>query len=161
MNCPNRPRLAAQLNESVKGLSVRSAVAGQSPHKFAWLSGDTAYHNALLADRRIEGAQANGSMVELRFEGGVCAWFGDGSVLRLLGPGEDRGKHQLLLELSDGRALRVTVAMYGSMYCTHEIDMDNPYVLVAKTKPSPLTEAFDRAYFDALLSDGGQTQRRR
>lgn len=148
---PEAVTLANQL-QAAANCTVASVTAGFSPHKFAWLSGDSAYYSERLAGRGLETTVNSGGVVELRFEGGQCLWFSDGINLRLVERGEERPKkHQLLIELKDGRALCASVAMYGGLYCAHESEMDNPYIIVGREKPSPLSEAFDKGYFAQLL----------
>jgi formamidopyrimidine-DNA glycosylase len=64
-------------------------------------------------------------------------------------PGEKLPKsHQLLLAFEDGSHMSCTVQMWGSMLCA-------PYAENAERRqqgPSPLTDAFDKTYFDRLLS---------
>lgn len=150
---PEAFTLANQLNQTVTNCKVASVTAGNSPHKFAWLSGDSAYYSERLVNRCLETAVNSGGVVELRFEDGQCLWFSDGINLRLLERDEQRPqKHQLLIELKDGRALCASVAMYGGMYCSHEKEMDNPYIVCGRVKPSPLSAEFDKAYFSQLLA---------
>jgi formamidopyrimidine-DNA glycosylase len=41
--------------------------------------------------------------------------------------------------------------MYGGLWACPEDRNDNKYYLIAKAKPSPLTEGFDEAYFHSLF----------
>ena len=72
------------------------------------------------------------------------AWHSPGSPLPR--------RHQLLLEFESGGALSASVQMYGGLLAFREGRADNPCYLIARAKPSPLTDAFDRAYFDALIA---------
>ncbi len=74
--------------------------------------------------------------------------------LRRIAPGAQRPKkHQFLAEMDDGSALAGSVQMYGGMYAFPDTCvMDNPYYLTVLEKPSPLTDAFDEKYFDALYA---------
>jgi formamidopyrimidine-DNA glycosylase len=45
--------------------------------------------------------------------------------------------------------------MYGGVGAFREGELDNPYYHTAREKPSPLTSAFDRSWFDALFADPG------
>jgi formamidopyrimidine-DNA glycosylase len=77
--------------------------------------------------------------------------FGDGANLRNYDDLKKTPlKHQLLLEFDDRSALVCTVQMYGSVLAFMEGMCDKKYYLVAKEKPQPLEDAFDRAYFDTL-----------
>jgi formamidopyrimidine-DNA glycosylase len=44
--------------------------------------------------------------------------------------------------------------MYGAVLAFIEGTYDNKYYLMAKEKPQPLTDTFDKAYFNTLRSEG-------
>jgi len=48
-------------------------------------------------------------------------------------------------------AISATVQMYGGLWCFRDSEFDNKYYLTAKQKPSPIDNAFDRAYFNSLF----------
>lgn len=151
---PEAYTLAGQLQATVCGRTVGSAVAGQSPNRFAFFTGDPAAYHELLVGRTVTEAVAYGGLVELGL-GERRLLFGDGVNLRHHEPGARLPvKHQLLLSFTDGSALSATVSMYGQLACFVG-DFDNPYYRVARSRPSPLTAAFDAAYFDGLLAEPG------
>jgi formamidopyrimidine-DNA glycosylase len=63
-------------------------------------------------------------------------------------------KHQLLIEFEDGTAISSRAQMWGGFLCfpagekSGSADRD-----VATDRPSPLTDAFDRAYFETLSDE--------
>ena len=69
--------------------------------------------------------------------------------------GEKRPKkHQLLLEFEDGTAISSSAQMWGGFFCFPAGEKGGfPDYDIAKTRPSPLTDAFDRAYFDTLFDE--------
>jgi formamidopyrimidine-DNA glycosylase len=149
---PEAVNLARQLTETIKGKTISSVIAGFSPHKFAWFYGDPKGYDALLRGKTIGTAAAYGGLVKIRV-GDAALLFGDGVALRFHAPGEKRPlKHQLLLEFQDGAAISGAAQMYGGLWCFKEGEYHNPYYEVAKTKPSPLSEEFDKVYFNALIS---------
>lgn len=78
--------------------------------------------------------------------------FAEGINLRFHEVNEKRPqKHQLLIEFEDFSAITATVQMYGGLWCFPEGEFDNPYYLVAKAKPSPLSVEFSRDYFNSIL----------
>ena len=84
--------------------------------------------------------------------------FSDGVNARYLAPDEERpAKHQLLLDFDDGSSLVCTISMYGFFGLCRADDQGNEYFQPAKGKPSPLSDAFDAAYFDGLFSNTKQT----
>lgn len=154
---PEAAVLAQQINQLLRGKRIARGVAGASPHKFAWFSGDPTGYSSLLAGRQIGEAAAWGGMVEIEVEE-MRLLFGDGVNLRFHPTMEEIPlKHQLLVELDDGSALSATVAMYGGIWCYEVGTNQNPYFQAAVEKPSPLSQAFDRAYFESLFAAGTET----
>ncbi len=148
---PEAAVLAQQLSAAVSTKTIRRVAAAQSPHKFAWYFGDPAGYAGLLAGKTVGPAASLGGMVEIQVED-VVLLFSDGVNLRFHRAAEERPlKHQLLLEFEDSTALSATVAMYGGLLCYPRGANDNPYYLVARDKPSPLTERFTAGYFGGLF----------
>ena len=150
---PECIRLAEQLRTAVLGRRIRRARANASPHGFAFYWGDPSAYPAMLEGRALEGVETQGMYVELLAEDMRVAYF-DGVNLRYYAPGKaPPEKHQLLIELDDGASLAATVQMYGGLWAfpAGAAD-DNQYYRAAKEKPSPLSDAFDAAYFEGLLS---------
>jgi len=154
LEIPESTNIATQLNETVRGKKILSVVTNASPHKFAFYHGNPANYNALLAGQVIGGSVGIGAMIEIA-AGDCHIVLGDGANLRYYDDsGKTPSKHQLLLELDDGSALVCTVQMYGAVLAFIEGTYDNKYYLMAKEKPQPLTDTFDKAYFDTLRTEG-------
>lgn len=143
--------LARQVTKTLAGKEITRAIANQSPHKFAWYTGDPAGYNERLAGKAITGAAGCGGHVEIH--------AGD-MLLVLSAPlhyhprGEKLpAKHQLLLEFSDQSALSLTIQMWGGIFCfpAGEPGGMADYQL-ARQRPSPLEDGFDRAYFNSLFN---------
>jgi len=157
LELPEAQTLARQLRESVLGREIVDVIANASPHKFAFFTGDPGDYGAALAQHRLTGAEAFGGLVELT-AGDLALVFGDGVNLRLFGPGASLpAKHQLAVRLDDGSALVAGVQMYGGMWLAPPGELDSPYYRVARSRPSPLTPAFDRAWFDGLTAEARPT----
>lgn len=76
----------------------------------------------------------------------------DGVHMRYCPAGADiPPKYQLLIAFDDDSFLVFTVAMYGGINAFRDT-LDNPYYLGALSKPSPLGDGFDAAYFDRLVA---------
>jgi formamidopyrimidine-DNA glycosylase len=150
---PEAVSLARQLTKTVKGKKIRSAVAGYSPHKFAWYHQDPKDYDGRLRGKIAGEAASYGGQVELQ-AGDARLLFSDGVNLRFHDKGEKRPvKHQLLIEFEDGTAISGSVQMYGGLSCFIEGEYDNKYYKTAQEKPSPLSKGFDEAYFNKLISD--------
>jgi formamidopyrimidine-DNA glycosylase len=147
---PEAAVLAAQINQTLSGKTIRGAVANQTPHKFAWYTGDPAEYNQRLAGKIIGTAVGVAGIVEIR-AGDMLLTIS--APIRYHAQGEKRPKkHQLLLEFEDGAAISSSAQMWGGFFCFPAgekggfADYD-----IAKTRASPLSEAFDRACFDTLF----------
>ena len=151
---PESTTIAMQLSETVRGKKICRVITNASPHKFAFYHGDPADYNALLAGHVMGDSFGIGAMIEIT-AGDRRVVLGDGANLRYYDDsGKTPSKHQLLLELDDESALVCTVQMYGSVLAFMEGTYNNKYYLVAKEKPQPLADAFDRVYFDTLRTEG-------
>lgn len=152
LELPEAVTVAAQINNTISGKPISNVIAAYTPHKFAWFYGDPQMYKELLVGKTIGKAYGYGGFVEIQAEGANIL-VGDGVGLKYHGPDEKRPlKHQLLIEFEDLSALSATVQMYGGIWCFPEGDLENPYYQVAKEKPSPLSEEFNTAYFDRLIS---------
>jgi formamidopyrimidine-DNA glycosylase len=149
---PEAINLSRQLNETISGKKITGAIAGFSPHKFAWYHGDPKDYDALLRGKTIGAAAGRGGLLEVR-AGNAVLLFGDGVVLKFHTGDEKRPrKHQLLIEFKDNTAISASVQMYGGLWCFREGEFHNRYYEVAKSKPSPLSDDFNEAYFDHLIA---------
>jgi len=149
---PEAVVIAQQITEILGGKRIAHAVANASPHKFAWYTGDPAEYNDRLAGKVIGSGTGVGGSIE----------FGAGDMLlsvsapiRYHVAGEKRPKkHQLLLEFEDGSAISSSAQIWGGFLCFPAREKGGfPDYDMAKTRPSPLSDAFDRPYFDTLFDD--------
>lgn len=152
LELPESHAISKQITATFAGRTIVDVIADKSPHGFAWYSGTPDAYPSLLTGRTITSAQAFGGQVEIDASDATML-FNDGVNLRYLTPEAKRpAKHQLLVELDDGSALVCSVQMYGGLMAYPSGTNTNPYHLMAVEKPSPLTEAFDRPYFDAIVA---------
>lgn len=148
---PEAKVLSKQLSKELTGKEIVEVIAAQNPHKFAWYSGDPALYDGYLSHKQIEGAISYGGQVELQ-AGDMALVFSDGVNLRFNTKNDPLpGKHQLLLKFNDETSLSATISMYGGLLCTPKGKNDNQYYLIAKEKPSPLSESFTLDYFFRLF----------
>lgn len=152
---PEAKVLSMQINETITGKRIKNVVSLQSPHKFAWLNRDPQDYNNLLEGKVVTKAESVAGYVEITVED-VVLLFGDGVNLRLHGIEEKRPqKHQLLVDFDDFTAMSASVQMYGGLWCFNIGEFDNSYYLHAKESICPISEEFDREYFNAILSTQG------
>ncbi|MFZ6028344.1 MAG: DNA-formamidopyrimidine glycosylase family protein [Chloroflexota bacterium] len=149
---PEAAVLAGQFNSHLTGKAIARAVANQSPHKFAWYTGDPAHYNHLLAGKTIGHAGSFGNHVEVAVDEMLLVLS---TNLRYHVAGEKPpARHQLLLEFSDGSALSATIQMWGGLFCFKQGEPGGmiDYQL-GKERPSPLSADFDQAYFARLFNE--------
>lgn len=157
LELPESFAMSRQVRETLVGKKIERVIANSSPHGFAFFYGEPEAYPKLLAGRTILSAKAVAGQVEIDAEG-TTLLFNDGVNMRYFAAGaKTPPKHQLYLGFADGSALVCSVQMYGGLAAYPAGANSNPYYLVALEKPSPLTDAFDEAYFDALLKDSKQT----
>lgn len=157
LELPESHVFSAQLNGVLAGKTIVSCAANSTPHGFAFFAGDPALYPMMLTGRLVNSVSASGGLIEFDL-GELALTLGDGVTPKYFRAGEKLpAKHQLLLTFNDGASIACTIQMYGGMYAFVKSEYKNFYYLVTKEKPSPLTSAFDRAYFEALLSSSKQT----
>lgn len=149
---PEAVVLARQINRTLVGKRIKNGVANQSPHKFAWYSGDPARYNTLLAGKTMRSASAIANEVVVKADEMELILS---ASLHYYPVGERLpARHQLLLAFDDGTALTATIQMWGCLFCVHEGEPAGfeDYRL-GRQRPSPLSPAFNRTYFDSLLAE--------
>ena len=147
--------MAGQLEQIIRRKRIVDVVAAHSPHKFAWYHGDPHDYRDRLVGRAIGRSTGFGGFVEIEIEDRKLV-FNDGVALRFhSNPSTRPAKHQLLMVFDDDTALCASVQMYGGLCCYDVGPVENAYYQGALQKPSPLTDAFDRSYFTALISAPG------
>lgn len=149
---PESFNITGQINSTVSGKRIINVISGQTPHKLFRYFGEPPKYPDLLVGKTIGKANAYGGMVEIKV-GSAVILFGEGIGIRYHAKNESRpAKHQLLIEFEDYSALSGAVQMYGGLGVFLEGKLDNIYYIVAKEKISPLSVAFDKAYFDRIVS---------
>ena len=154
---PESINLAKQLEQTVRGKTVKAAIANLSPHKFAFYYGEPTSYSKQLTEQTVDNTTSFAGQVEISL-GNLRLLFNDGINIRYI---TDKSKlpkkHQLCLEFTDNSYLVFTVQMYGCLFLFPEGENENPYYLVAKEKPSPLTNDFSKDYFTKLYEDTKKT----
>ena len=149
---PEAVVIGRQITETLGGKRIDHVVANASPHRFAWFTGDPAEYNGKLAGKVV--GKGKGIAWYVEFDAGDMV-VSIGAPIRYHEKGDKRPKkHQLLIEFDDGTAISSCAQMWGGFFCypkggrsgfrEHEI---------GPTKPSPLSDEFDRAYFDTLFDE--------
>lgn len=149
---PESHAYARQAGDMLSGRTVTDVFNATYPHKFTWYTGDPAAYRSLFAGKKVLAAAGYGAFVDLLLEDRVHIALSDGVHMRYCPAGADiPPKYQLLITFDDDSFLVFTVAMYGGINAFRDT-LDNPYYLGALSKPSPLGDGFDAAYFDRLVA---------
>ncbi len=142
--------IARQITDTLGGKRIARAIANASPHKFAWYTGDPATYNERLAGKVIGTGRGVGMNIE--FAAGDMLLAISAPIHYHLKDEKRPKKHQFLLEFDDGTAISSSVQMWGGFFCFPAGEKGGfPDYEIATARPSPLTDAFDRAYFDTLF----------
>lgn len=146
---PEALHLADQFNEHVAGQTIARILTPTKLHKFCWYSGDPGDYDAIARGVKVVSAKGFGIFCELLLEQGWRLCFNDGVNVRLQNDGVLPKDYQLAIELSDGRMLVFTVAMYGGVIL-HDGSYDNSYYLASRRAISPLLSEFSAVYWQRL-----------
>src|SRR5512139_2927087 len=108
--------IANQLNETIRGKTVASAMRGNAPHKFAFYTRSPEEYAEVLKSRRIGQARGHGGLILIPAEPEYLLALGGGGERIALHRDEKTlpKKHQLLLHFTDGAYLTVTVQGWGA-----------------------------------------------
>jgi len=141
--------LAEQIEYTLVGKTIVSAIANANHHAFAWYTGDPMMYGAKLSGKMVARTNIDndscGSCVEI-----VCddMLLSISTPIKYHAPGEKLPKsHQLLLKFNDESHMSCTVQMWGNMRCFLLEEKEDEMQV-----PSPLADSFNDAYFDNLLS---------
>ena len=142
---PEAVTIAGQIAETLVGKRVRSALRGNTPHKWAFYSRSAEEYAAILEGQSVVGADPSGSLILVRVSSGHTLVLGGGGERIRYHASADTvpAKHQLLLHFDDGTFLSVKVQGWGScrLYTPEELD---GYWWYAKRSLEPTDDGFRR-----------------
>lgn len=148
---PESYTIARQLQQVLVQKTVASVVTNHSPHKFAFFSDNVADFPELLSGRTVTKVDSLAGYIRIQFDQ-LFLVLSEGLQIRYFEAGAALPKkHQLLISFDDGTSLTGSALMYGAMFLFEDGTFDNPYYLVAGSKPTPYEAAFDEEYFLNLL----------
>ncbi|MDR0928380.1 MAG: endonuclease VIII [Oscillospiraceae bacterium] len=144
--------LAEQIQKTLVGKTIQSAVANAHPHGFAFYSGDPALYGLQLSGKTVTDANPGtvhscGGNIEILCEDMLLVLS---TPVKYHAPGAKLpASHQLLLAFTDGSHMSCTVQMWGAMLCFPAATANLPDGFTNKS-PTPYDEAFNEAYFEGL-----------
>lgn len=150
---PEAITLGQQLNEALTGRTITDVFNSNSPHKFTFFTGDPSTYKQLLTGKKIVSAQSYGIFVDIMPEDNIRISLNDGINFHYGNKSSQiPAKYQLLLTFDDDSFLALTVAMYGGI-AIYQGEFDNKYYNKSINSISPLSDAFDRTYFENLIAN--------
>lgn len=153
LELPESTTVSRQIAETLAGRTVASVEAAHTAHGFAFYSHGAEEYPELLVGKTLDACTPAGGIVDAAIADMHLA-FNDGVNIRYVEPGAKLPKkYQFHLAFDDGSGIVCSVQMYGAMMVYPNGITDNFYYNVAREKPSPLSDAFDRHYFDGLIAE--------
>ncbi len=148
---PEATIIARQINRQITGRRVKIGNRGNTPHKWAFVTGSPEEYARILPGKIVAGAAADGSHVAVMLDPGYVLVLGGGGERILYHRTADTlpAKHQLFLEFDDGTFFTVSVMGWGSVkLCA----LDKPYTTCGTGKGlGPVDKGFTPAYLSTLI----------
>jgi formamidopyrimidine-DNA glycosylase len=153
--------LARQINTTLTGKTIRAGELGNSPHKFVWYNRTHEEFAELTQGKTVGLARAQGRWLSIPLEPGYVLLFGEcgGKILFHPAGSPLPVKYHLLIHFEDGSALSATTQMWGAMEL-YEAGMEQERQYIKGMLPTPLDPAFTFDYFNNLIDELLQGQKR-
>lgn len=149
---PESATISSQAENILTGKRIAKVIQATSPHKFTWYNGNPALYRNILVGREVESARGHGAFVDIICDKDTYISISDGTNLKYYATTETYPvKHQLLILFEDMTCLAFTVSMYGAIYA-YKGPLQNVYHAGSLNSISPLSDAFDEAYFDSIFA---------
>ena len=157
---PEVVTLARQLNESIRGKTVRHGSLGNKPHKFVWYNRSHEEFARLVPGKTVEEARTRGRWLFVPLLPGYVLTFGEfGGRLLYHAPGvEVPATYHLLVSFDDGSSLTALTQMWGAMELFDSgQELERKYV--KDMRPTPLEPEFTFDYFSQLVDEQSREKR--
>ena len=147
--------ISKQINKTLVEKSIKSAIRGQNPHRFAFIGKHSDEEvSQILKGKKIKKSWSNGNIILIQMDSGYLLSLGCGGE-RILYHEQDKTipkKHQLLLEFRDHTYLTVTISGWGEVRLLESINIDkHPHIQFDKI--DPLSEEFTFTTFEELIQN--------
>jgi formamidopyrimidine-DNA glycosylase len=149
---PEAVTISAQMTEAVQGKRIESAVQGQSPHRFAFVTRTPEEYAEVLAGSLVGETNPHGSFILTSIGTEYVLALGEGGERILLHESMKTlpKKHQLLLRFEDGMYLTVSVQGWGSVQLLTWPEAEKHHY-VGRRDASPLSSEFTVTYLQGLF----------
>jgi formamidopyrimidine-DNA glycosylase len=149
---PEYTHLAAQINDTLSGKTVREGDLGNSPHKFVWYNREPEEFAELVTGKTMGKARALGRFLLVEMNPGHVLSLGEcgGKLLFHEAGAPWPKKRHLSLTFTDDSFLTVTTQMWGAMGLYEEgQELEAPYV--KDMRPTPVDPEFTPEYLYQLI----------
>jgi formamidopyrimidine-DNA glycosylase len=149
---PEFVTLTKQINDTLKGMIIRSGQLGNSPHKFVWYNRSHDVFAILTKGKRIGEAWSIGKWLFIPFEPGYVLLLGEcGGRMLYHPPGSEvPKKYHMYIEFNDDSFFTATTQMWGAMELYEAGDeLNRKYIKDMRT--TPLEPEFTFDYFSTLI----------
>lgn len=151
---PEYITLASQMNDTLKGKTIREGHLGNSPHKFLWYNRSHEEFEALTKGKTVGEARSRGRWLFISLEPGYVLLFGEcgGRILYHEPSSKLPKKYHLYIQFGDDSFFTATTQMWGAMelYETGE-EQNREYVKGMRT--TPIESGFTYDYFADLINE--------
>jgi len=114
---PEFVTLANQMNETLKGKTIKRGILGNTPHKFVWYNRTHDEFEKLTKGKKIGEARAKGSWLFIPLNPGYVLLLGEcgGKVLYHPAGSKVPKKYHLYITFEDDSFFTATTQMWGAM----------------------------------------------
>lgn len=157
---PEFVTLARQMNDTLKGKTIRSGHLGNSPHKFVWYNRSHEEFTGLTRGKTIGVAHARGKWLFVPLDPGYVLLLGEcgGKVLYQLPGSKMPQKYHLYIVFENDSFLTAMTQMWGAVEL-YEKGAEQERQYVKGMRPTPIEPEFTLDYFSALI-DGLVAEKR-
>jgi formamidopyrimidine-DNA glycosylase len=151
---PEFATLAKQMNNTLKGKTIRSGHLGNTPHKFVWYNRSHDEFERLTKGKTIGEAWAKGKWLFIPIAPGYVLLLGEcGGKVLFHPPGSEMPKkHHLHLIFEDDSFFTATTQMWGAMEL-YEKGEEARRKYVQGMRTTPIEPEFTLGYFSTLVDD--------
>jgi formamidopyrimidine-DNA glycosylase len=151
---PEFATLAKQMNNTLKGKTIKSGHLGNTPHKFVWYNRSHDEFERLIKGRTIGEAWAKGKWLFTSIEPGYVLLLGEcgGKVLYHPPGSKLPKKYHLYLIFEDDSFFTATTQMWGAMEL-YEKGEEEHRKYIQGMRTTPVEPEFTLDYFSALVEE--------
>lgn len=151
---PEFVTLVKQINQTLKGKTIRQGYQGNSPHKFVWYNRSHEEFTRLTQGKTIGIASSKGRWMFISLQPGYILVFGEIGGKLLYHPAglPMENKYHLWLSFDDGSFLTAFTQMWGAMEL-YESGKEQERQYIKGMRPTPLDDEFTLLYFNDLIDE--------